>query len=62
MKEKIEQLKNEAKNQIEKIQNIQQLQELKVKYLGKKSELTGMLKGLGELSPDERPKVRKSCK
>ena len=57
MKEKIEKLKEEAKESIEKLQNMQELQDLKVKYLGKKSELTAMLKGLGSLSAEERPKV-----
>ena len=57
MKEKIEKLKKEAKESIEKLQNMQELQDLKVKYLGKKSELTAMLKGLGSLSAEERPKV-----
>ena len=57
MNEKIENLKKEAKESIEKLQNMQELQDLKVKYLGKKSELTAMLKGLGSLSAEERPKV-----
>lgn len=33
------------------------LQELKVKYLGKKGELTGVLKGVGGLSPEDRPRI-----
>ena len=31
------------------------LDDVRVKYLGKKGELTGLLKGLGKLSPEERP-------
>ncbi|MEK9824547.1 MAG: phenylalanine--tRNA ligase subunit alpha, partial [Gammaproteobacteria bacterium] len=31
------------------------LDEVRVRYLGKKGELTGLLKGLGKLSPEERP-------
>lgn len=31
------------------------LEDVRVKYLGKKGELTGLLKGLGKLSPQERP-------
>jgi len=57
MKEKIENLRKEAKEKISKIKNMQELQDLKVKYLGKKSELSSMLKGLGTLSAEERPKV-----
>jgi phenylalanyl-tRNA synthetase alpha chain len=31
------------------------LDDVRVKYLGKKGELTGLLKGLGKLSPEKRP-------
>ena len=33
------------------------LDALKVKVLGKKGELTALLKGMGQLAPEERPKV-----
>lgn len=57
MKEKIEMIKKVAKQKIESITTLQELQELKVKYLGKKGELTSILKGLGGLSAEERPKI-----
>ena len=57
MKEKLEQIYKEAKEQIEKIDVTQTLNDLKVKYLGKKGELTAILKGMGSLSPEERPKL-----
>lgn len=57
MKEKLEEIRKNAKDKIEEIKNLQELQDLKVKYLGKKGELTLMLKGLGELAAEERPKV-----
>lgn len=57
MKEKIEEIKNSAKEKIAAITNLQDLQDLKVKYLGKKGELTSILKGLGGLSAEERPKI-----
>ena len=57
MKEKIEEIRKAAKEKLVEIQNLQELQELKVKYLGKKSELTSILKGLGSLSAEERPKI-----
>ena len=57
MKEKIEEIRKVAKEKIEEIQNLQELQDLKVKLLGKKSELSNLLKGLGTLSQEERPKV-----
>jgi len=56
MKEKIEEIRKVAKEKIEEIQNLQELQDLKVKLLGKKSELSNLLKGLGSLSQEERPK------
>lgn len=57
MKEKIAEIKNVAKQKIESITTLQELQDLKVKYLGKKGELTSILKGLGGLSAEERPKI-----
>ena len=57
MKEKIEEIRNAAKNMVDEIVDLQELQELKVKLLGKKSELSNLLKGLGELAQEERPKV-----
>lgn len=62
MKEKIEMLQKEAEAKIEQIKDDKELQDLKVKILGKKSELSNLLKSLGSLSPEERPKVRKPCK
>ena len=57
MKEKIEEIRNAAKNMVDEIVDLQELQELKVKLLGKKSELSNLLKGLGALAQEERPKV-----
>ena len=57
MESKIEELKKLAEEKIKNIQNSQELQDLKVQLLGKKSEISNLLKGLGALSPEERPKV-----
>ena len=57
MQEKIEEIRKQAEERIKEIRNSQELQELKVKVLGKKSELSNLLKGLGSLSPEERPKM-----
>ena len=54
MKEKIEEIQKMAKESIEKIQDLQELQDLKVKLLGKKSELSLLLKGLGALAAEEK--------
>ena len=52
MQEKIEEIKKSAEERIQEIKNSQELQELKVKFLGKKSELSGLLKGLGNLTAE----------
>ncbi len=57
MKEQIENLKNQALEEIVKSENSKELNDLRVKYLGKKGELTSILRGMGELSPEERPKM-----
>ena len=54
MKEKLELIRDMAKQQIDTIKNLQELGELKAKVLGKKSELTEILKGMKDLSPEER--------
>ena len=44
MKEQIEQIKENSINEIENAKDLKQLQDLKVKYLGKKGELTSSIK------------------
>ena len=55
MKEQIEQIKTKALEAIEKAENEKQLEEVRVTYLGKKGELTAILRGMGALSAEERP-------
>ncbi len=55
MKEKIEAIRAAAKAAIEKTASENEIEELRVKYLGKKGELTAMLKQMGSVSPEERP-------
>ena len=57
MKEKIENLKNQAIAEIANSKNSKELYDLRVKYLGKKGELTSLLRGMKSLSPEERPKM-----
>ena len=62
MKEKLEQIKAEALKQIEAAggtgaQALELLNEIRVSYLGKKGELTALLKGLKNVASEERPKV-----
>lgn len=55
MKEKVAQLREQAKVKIESAVSLQELEEIRVKLLGKKGELTEISKGMKNLSPEERP-------
>ncbi len=57
MKEELQRIKAEALDAIKGLTDIQSLQDIRVKYLGKKGEVTALLKGLGKLSLEERPKA-----
>lgn len=57
MKEKLQSLFTKAKEEIDKLTNLSELQELKVRLLGKKGELTEILRGMGKLAPEERPVI-----
>lgn len=50
-------LTEEAINAVNASTNVAELDQVRVQYLGKKGRLTAMLKGLGQLSPDERPEA-----
>ncbi len=55
MKEKLEALKLEAAAAIKEAKDSADIETLRVKYLGKKGELTALLKMMGSLSAEERP-------
>ncbi|HBQ02550.1 MAG TPA: phenylalanine--tRNA ligase subunit alpha, partial [Halieaceae bacterium] len=55
--EALENIKVEASAAIDAAQDSNALEELRVSFLGKKGALTALLKGLGQLSADERPKA-----
>ncbi|WP_243371781.1 phenylalanine--tRNA ligase subunit alpha [Geotalea sp. SG265] len=57
MREKLEALLTAAAAELAQVGSEESLQELRVKYLGKKGELTSVMKGLGSLTPEERPLV-----
>lgn len=57
MKEKLEQIRREAMEALESMGLTADLEALRVKYLGKKGELTAVLKQMGGLSAEERPVV-----
>jgi phenylalanyl-tRNA synthetase alpha chain len=59
MREKLELIKQNALEDLSKAENITDIENVRVKYLGKKGELTTILRGMGALSQEERPVVGK---
>ena len=57
MKETLEAMQREALDELEQADSTQRLNDLRVKYLGKKGRLTEILRGMGGLSPEERPVI-----
>ena len=57
MKEQIANIKEQSVKEISNAKNLKELNELRVKYLGKKGELTVILRGMGGISPEERPVI-----
>ncbi|MBD5098075.1 MAG: phenylalanine--tRNA ligase subunit alpha [Clostridiales bacterium] len=55
MKEQLAKIRTEALSAFESVRDSAALDELRVKYLGKKGELTAVLKQMGKLSAEERP-------
>ena len=55
MKEQIEQIRQNAVEEITNVNDAKELNDIRVKYLGKKGELTAVLRGMGALSAEERP-------
>ena len=55
MKEQLAQIKQQAVEALQQAQTPAQLEDLRVRFLGKKGELTAVLKQMGKLSPEERP-------
>lgn len=55
MKEKLNTLMQNAGLVIEKVQTLQEIEELRVRFLGKKGEITEISKSMRDLSPEERP-------
>lgn len=55
MKEQLDQILNAMAQELTNLQATQALEQLRVKVLGKKGELTALLRGMGQLTPEERP-------
>ena len=57
MKQQLENIENAAMAEASSSDSIKALDELRIKYLGKKGELTAILKQMGKLSAEERPVI-----
>ncbi len=55
MKQDVQRIQEETLSELQKLSTLEELQELKVKVLGKKGTLTALLRQMGSLSPEERP-------
>lgn len=53
----LQNLQTQALDAIQSTVNLEQIEELRVKYLGKKGELSLILRGMGKLSAEDRPKI-----
>jgi phenylalanyl-tRNA synthetase alpha chain len=59
MKEKLQQILETTKKEIESAKEMEQFEKIRIGILGKKGELTKLLKGMGRLSAEERPQMGK---
>lgn len=59
MKERLEKIRLEAMEAIRKASDMDSMEQVRVQFLGKKQELSSLLKELGKLSPEERPLMGK---
>ena len=57
MREKLENIKNSALAQIDSADTLEEIENIKVQYLGRKGELNAIRRGVKDLSPEEKPSV-----
>lgn len=57
MEQELKVLRQSALEELKKAAGLEELDNLRVKYLGKKGSITSVLRGLGTLNPEERPKI-----
>ena len=57
MKEKLKNIRNEALKAIEQADTLEKLNDVRIRHLGKKGELTAVLKSMKDVAPQDRPKV-----
>ena len=57
MKEQLQAIKLSVESALKDADTLEPLEEIRIKYMGKKGELTAVLKGMGKLTPEERPVI-----
>jgi phenylalanyl-tRNA synthetase alpha chain len=57
MKDRLQKLGEQARGEMAGAKSLDELNEIRVRFLGKKGELTRILRGMGGLSAEERPQV-----
>ena len=57
MKEKLQKIKEAAISQLKEASSLDALNEVRLNFLGKKGELTAVLKSMKDVAPEDRPKV-----
>lgn len=57
MKEQLNSIRVQAEMELSTVTSIQELENIRIKYLGKKGELTSVLRGMGSLSTEDRPLI-----
>lgn len=57
MDEQLESLQQQALAAVEQAQSLEDLEQIRIDYLGKKGKLSGILGGMGKLSAEERPRI-----
>ena len=57
MRQELEAIRMQASQELKQAAEQKALENLRIKYLGKKGELTAILKKMGSLSPEERPVI-----
>lgn len=57
MQDRLKELQQEALESIKNATDLKGLNDIRVSYLGKKGPITEVLKGMGKLSAEERPKM-----
>ena len=61
IKEQLTQIKLSASSELDRAQTLDEIEVVRVRYLGKKGELTAVLSQMGKLSPEERPVIGQSA-